>query len=281
MKRIPKQTDATPTVQTAQQQTGSLPALPPDLAEVGGYTPGSVPLPESQSFPWIGFWTKKSGRAADVVQALGALTDGTPYLCTGDNYYHIMSYTFVTLAETRYWAAIDEDNDAVRVWMQEQPFGKKYIHNGKPLSIKDCVQCILLLLPGMAPLHADLQPAQIAVCDFRGTKAPAVIGHLKELEKTFTPEWARSNGDVAGKVPPRFRVVSNFVIVPKSSRNGGFGYQLAKNNTTTIGLAQIEAIAKWHADENAQEEFARAQEIYMQRVQNLRDQAAQADKAGL
>ena len=267
---IIEETEAEHDEQTSLAKAGSNGDLPSfaGLMELGDYTPGSIPLPEPRGFPWIGFTHENSSRVRDVLDVIGDVGDGHPYLSAHGTYFSLVQASFVVLAEIRYWAVTDQDNDLVQAWLEEQPFGTKVLVKGKKESVKSCVMCILLILPGSEPLHDQLQPAQVAVCDFRGTKSPFVLDLIRGIEESMTPEWAEQNGQLAGAVPPRFRVTVSFNLKDRTGR-GGFAYTEARGDVAPATLTQLEAAAKWHENEEAQAEFAVAQETYDQRVADL------------
>jgi hypothetical protein len=257
----------------------ALPQLSETLADIGHYEPGETPLPEGGGgVAWIGFFQPKAGRAGEIVKALGSITDGTPYMRIAGGYVLVGGFAWVVLAQKRYWCALDDKSSLIAVWQHDQGFNTQVRVEGKIRKVKDAVTAILLLLPGQQPLPEELAPATITVCDFRGTKAPAVLQHLKAVETAMTPEWAAENGDLASSVPPRFRVCSQFRVKAVTPR-GGNAYSLAEAHTLPASLAQIEAVQEWHQNEDLQEEFSRAQEIFTQRVSKLMDMALDKDGA--
>lgn len=232
-----------------------------DLNEIGAYETGEIPLPEPRSFPWMGFTHENSQNIRDVIAVLGDVGNGHPYLKADGQFFSMLQCAFVVLAATRYWATSDDKNNLIEAWLEEQPFKRGS-------DIKACVQCIVLILPGAAPLEEALQPAQIAVCDFRGTKAPWVFDYLRGVEEALTPGWAAANPEIAGAVPPKFRVTATFNLKDRTGKSGK-PYTEARADVEPLTIAQAGAIARWKRDEDSQAEFSAAQEIYDQRIAEL------------
>jgi hypothetical protein len=255
----------------------NLPMLGADLGSIGNM-PVAIPLPESGGTPFVGFFSKKSSRAADVIKALGSVSEGFPYYSVSGDYYPLAQCTFQILGEFRYWCVLDDKNDMLRAWLLEQPFGKKVMIGGKRLTVKDAAMAIMLVLPGAAPMPEEMRPAQIALVDLRGTKSPCVFDHLKGMIEAQTPEWAKAHGDLAATVVPRFRVASSFVIKAENSRDG-WAYATARAKTEPVNMAQIEAIRAWSIDKELQEEFTHLQEVHTQRIADLKQFATECDKA--
>lgn len=248
------------------------------LADIGDYESGSVPLPEGRSFPWIGFMHENSKKATEVVEALGEVPDGTPYVCIEGNYFPILTCALITLAEVRYWCATAKGSsrDLIGVWFEEQPFGASF----QGQKIQSAIACIVLILPGRgknAALPDELAPAQVTVCDFRGPKAPLMIDYLKSVEESMTPEWAAEHGDLAGSVPPRFRTTAMISVKGRPGK-GGYDYQEARGKCAPATTTQLEAIVKWKKDEEKQDQFNLAQEIWSERVAALRSQSLDASE---
>lgn len=217
--------------------------------------------------PWIGFYNKKAGRASEIIKALGAVGEGCPYVCVGENYYDLTSAAFVIIDEFPYWAVADESNELTHVWETPQPFGAKVGKKGK---VKDCLNTLTLILPGAGPLAKEIQPALVTVSDFRGTKVKAGKRHLDAVEETTTTEWVRANGEIAGAVPPRFRVASSFKISPKTGRSG-FAYALADSVSAPMSVSQLAALQAWWKDEECREALTLAEETLQRRCAWLRE----------
>lgn len=269
IKRKSKQAEAAPapaaTTAVATVDQGDLPAVPADLMELGRFQrPQNLKRLGGESVPWLAFHSAKSTRAGEVIQALGNVAEGTPYLCVEGSYYRADDVGFVSLEELPFWMTTAADFKPKKVWFEAQPFGAT---DGKDKIKEQCLS-ITLILPGAKPLHGDLAPALCTLTTWRSTKCPAIRGHLDAVEDTQDPKWAKANPTLAANLPPRFRVTSALRIETKSG--GEFPYALAKAVPAPATVEQVNAIISWWQDEDCQEEFQAIQEAYDRQVAYLR-----------
>lgn len=256
------------------REQSKLPTLGGFLAEIGDHQPGEVPLPEPRSgFPWIGFWHENASRAEEVAEALGQAAPGEPYIASGGAYYSAAKFSFFVLVARRYWCTTDASNNIVHCTMDDPGFRAKDPDGDV---YKDCAIAIILVVPGVDALPEEFGPALLTISDFRGTKSPCITEHLQAVEKSMTPEWAQTNGDLAASVPPKFRVASGFKIKSKPARGKSFGYDVAHARTSPSTTTQIEAVFAWGEDEEKKAEFAAAQEEFTERVAAIAALAGEA-----
>lgn len=253
---------------------GGVPATMADLAEIGAWIPGSVPLPEPRSgFPWIGFYHENASRADDVVEALGSCSPGEPYLAAGGAYYGIAKLAIYVLAFRRYWCTTDQRNDLIHVTLDDPGFRAKDPDGD---TYKDSAIAIVLLVPGPgedAGMPEELGGYLMTVSDFRGTKSPIIVEHMLAVERSMEADWCKEHGDLAASVPPLFRVASTFKIKSKPARGKSFGYDTAHARSLPSTTTQLEAVVAWRNDAEAQEQYALAQEEFTRRVQSLAELA--------
>lgn len=208
-----------------------------------------------QGAPYTGFYHPRKRVASDIVAALKAqgrssVVDGHPFIAKDGTYLDAADVPFTLLDYFQYWGKTDVAGNLETAWTEARRPG-----NG----IKQCMYTLMLHVPD------DGDPF-VTVTDLRGTKEPAGSQHAKAIGASETTEFAKANGDLVGKVPPVFRVLSTFAVTPKPGKN----YSLANANTSPATAEQVEKILAWAEDEDAQAALGIATQVYEARVESVR-----------
>ena len=237
------------------------------LAKLGGFARSTAlaPAKSGGSTPWLGFHSGRSTRAGDVTEALSRIVEGTPYLAVGDSYYNASHWAFTLLNEFPFWCTLGADFQPEHIRLTDPGWGAKHAEGAV---WKAQILTVMLHLPGAEPLPSDLKPATVSLSTFRATKVDAAKKHVDAIERATKSAWARANGDVAAKVPERFRVTSKLLIEAKTARSG-FAYQVAKSSASTISVPQMEAVFTWIADPECQLALEDAQKLFETKVAEL------------
>lgn len=245
------------------------------LAAVGGFDRHEHLAQDGVGLPRLGFYHEKGGDAKDVINALGNVTVGTPFVKVEGKIYNASGYAFLSILEIPWWCTTNPANNhrPDRAWITPQPFG----HMVQGNKVGENIDALILLLPGTTALHADLAPIMPALANFRGPRCPALRQHVDRVEETVpdtsdaqqmkkAAEWAQKLGPLVN-LQPRFRLTSMLRIETKSSKNGP--YAMAKADTAPISVAQYTALAQWLGNEELQEEFRTLQEGYSRKVAEI------------
>lgn len=264
------------TTTPAEPDTPQLPAVNAGfLATLGAYEDhDAIKFQSDTDSEWrfVRFYSQKANNAVDVVSTLGKqIREGHPYVAGNETIHSVAGLRFAVLAEFPHWVALGEDYAPAAAWLEPQPFGSKW--NGE--KVKEGFVALLLFFPDTSEVPEELEPAFVALAEVRGTKAPFVKDYLKAVKKTTTPEGAKALGQVASAVPPRFRVLGQFDMVPKTT--GKFSYALAKCHTAPATVAQLEALSEWAGDEQAQADLESLRQLYDRKVDELKVLAAETE----
>lgn len=241
------------------------------LAKYGGFTRAAslAPTRGGSGGAYLGFHSNRSSVAGDVLQALGRVPEGTPYLCKGGEFYNAGDWAFLSLAEFPFWCTLGNDFHPDLVRLTDPGFGAAAPNGDK---WKAQVLAILLHLPGQEPLPKALAPAVASLTTFRATKVDAIRGHVDAVERSQAPEWAKQHGETVASAPPRFRVTSRLLVESRTARSG-YSYQLAKSAASAISVAQVEAVGLWAGNAAAQEDVDALQRTFDAEVAKLQEKA--------
>jgi hypothetical protein len=224
------------------------------FAGIGAYTPEQaalVPAVQSAlSAPVLDWYHPKQPCAPDVVKALGALAEGTPYLRSPAG-------VFARAEGLGFCVLGDELAESVFYCERGGPPNYRPIsaYRQERAGLELWIRAVLLVLPGTIapPAGFGASAPGGAFCvsaELKTTKAAFVQEHLAEVGRSCTPEWAREgrNGELVTAVPPRLRVVSTLRLKAATSRSSGHPYTVAHAASSAINLAQLHAVAAWRHD---------------------------------
>lgn len=281
------------------------------LAAYGGYErPAEVDVSKDEGGgatfePWrfLRFFSKKANNALDVIMS-GAIgknpVEGHPYVTytvktpTGEKdsdgkdvyevehqFVDVMNTPFVVLKEMPHWVTkpVGGMSGPDRCWLTAQPFkakvGSQKVQRG--------YESVILFLPedGSLPFTAS--------ATVRGTKSDCVKDFLKSVDMTTSPgsykridkktgevsnaakDLISELGDRMSRLPPRFRVVGRFNIIPKPG--GRFSYGIARANVDGITEGEEAQLRDWDASIEAQDYAASIMKLYGEKCQELIDLA--------
>ena len=260
--------------QASTAGTATAPARPTQTTALTLEAAGSPQLPTSlvepaSAIPWLGFFEKAGddSRRAAVVAQLGSLTVGTPYVGKGNRYYKANEMAFCLLGAPVFhaWVVYGGDNREERVWLEKPGFDT---YEGR--RVTEIVRCVLLGLPGVAPMPEELGAAVVLTASFRSAKVPAIRTLIQGVSETMTDEWAKLNGRLV-EAHPNFRVAGTLTISPdvvKSGQNKGRSYAKANMKIAPISMGQATAIQTW-AKNGGLDEMAEAFRIHSSVVDKL------------
>jgi len=277
-----------PTIPTPPRGTPVSPPAPPQLpsltggtlAQLGSYTPtAGMVLSGGGEFgkeTVLCFAHESRNVTKEAQTQVGPLGIATPFVKLGEEFARVDGCSFTIIAEFPYWVTTAGPNYAPdRCWLSSKR-GKDDRGN----AYKERIFSVVLLLPGTSPLPEELRPALICFADWRGAECQGIKGHLTEVAKTTSPEWAKLNGQLAGAAPPRFRISSGFSPKAGTARGNGKAYGIVKNVSAPSNLSQVEAIGQWFAAEDCREELALVEEAFERECAKFRAMADETKADG-
>lgn len=249
-----------PTTAVAPAGAAQTFALSPELAKAFALAGGNKPteLTEGVGTPYVMFFDKKSEQSTKIVQAIPSVAAGDPILVVGGEYELVKSVPYVLLDEFQFWVVTDESTYKPTAYRLDQPAAKG--------DWKEQLLCLMLLLTE--------QPI-LTLTTLRTTKCPIAKTLKKAIDKAETPEAIKADPMLGALVqagaPPRFRVVGNFVMTPKSGQRA---YVLGDSRCTTAQPQQCVAIGNWFASPEGQDEHKLLRAAFDEQVADVRKKAA-------
>ena len=236
-------------------------------------------LDSGPKVPYVMFFEPSSTKAGDVRKVIPDVSDGTPILMLPDGKpIPFAPHAFTVLQALPYWAVIGPKPkfETLAVSLTKRK-GDTPEFGPKTYWKEQCLALLLVLPAADGRSAVEVGPGLATVTTFRGPKCTAARGHLDAIDKAMTPEWIRLdplNAVVAGGVEdPRLRVVSQFKIEARTSQTSGNAYTQATAVSSTVSVAQVQAIGAYMGDAECQAELKAAVEAYDRIANKLREQA--------
>ena len=214
---------------------------------------------EGDGLSRIGFYSGRENptRGAAIIDDLGEVPPGTPYLYFDGSHYPLGGYRYAMLASYAYWAAHGNKYEVTKAWAQDP--GKSAVVNGAQVFVKECILTIGVVVPGKSALPEALAPAVCTLDTFRGAQTRGPKDLLKAQVATTTPAWAKqgANGVIAGAQPrPELRVTAAVQGASKPTKDGSNSYIVCSMFPDTINMAGMQALGAWSTDAELQVELA-------------------------
>lgn len=240
--------------------------------------------PVGGGLPYVGFYTGRGSRAADISRALGNCSYGTPYVRAEGQYYPWRHCGFTLLGVHQYWAASDQRYQPVAAWDRDpgkRQYGARWI--------SETVSCVLVVVPFGGPLPEDLAPALATLSTFRGAQCRGVLKHHAEVvrvngDSPDAAKWQRENGAIVSALLPPFRVVSKLDPQTGTIKHGeraGDPYLRVESSQHLPDAQVIAALGEWYQAPECAEELQRVLEEFARRKAEIEKLiAATAAKEG-
>lgn len=195
--------------------------------------------------PYLGFYSARSNNAAKMVDALGRITDGHPFVRDeGGEYYSVKGAAFLSLAEWPHWYTVDTAFRPERVYLTP-PTGK----DGRALReidgqrLSEAVLSITLVLETETiKLHADVLAT---LTTWRDTKLGALRTHLDAVGRAASTDWVAKHPEFAA-VPEVLRIASVLDVQSITSK-AGRPYTVAVAKPVPLTITQGKAVAAYMA----------------------------------
>lgn len=301
MQRVPKTVAAPPATTTEIQAPAATEMGNIFLAGFASEAPDNhVPQAQPASggrVPYLGFFHPKSGSAAEITEACKTedleVGVGMPFLgnVEGPGFVRIDAAGFVIWGQhVPYWCTTDTSNNVVEAWLEPQAVFEDRVDKktGKPKSIRRYVDgnkmhgsclAMILILPGRKPLPEALAPATLAIADVqKNHQSSSILRAFDNAQKAKDPAYAKTLGEIVSKAPPGLRVVSRFLITPKT---GEVVWATADSAAKPLTMDQLAAVQAWGTDAALQDERERVEEIFETRVAAIKQKAAETAERGL
>ncbi len=225
---------------------------------LGAFAESNVEL--SESHPYLSFVSPKSPKYPDILEQLGKIDDGTPFVFADGRYVAVSEASIISIREIAYWATLTKDFRVDKATTEKQSFGAR--REGE--RVKEHILSVLLVL------HPEL-PSGIALTltTFRSTKTPALRAFLRGMRDASQPGWAKISKQNAAvmSAPPRFRTAA--VIRMKRMPGSSFPYDKATGIARTVTAAQQSVLARWLNDADQKAALGDVLEAYARQEQDL------------
>lgn len=222
-----------------------------------------APFNEStaQGITYLGFVHPKSKNYGDIIQKLGTVPEGTPYLCSGGTYTRLDQPKLHYYNGGRFWVKRDAQSNAVAARATEPEGAERR-------EFKDTVEAIVLV-----HVNGTVIPA---VTSLRGPKAELGVVADKELKASQTPDWVQKGKDyaVAAQIPlpyARFTVTGRtYTDMIKYGPAAGSKFTGLKASVSPITPGEADTLIKASQTPEFKKLLASATETLESRIKQLK-----------
>jgi hypothetical protein len=210
---------------------------------VGGALAAAANLSDDEqveaSLPWLGFYSKKSGRSSEIKDAIPNIAEGAPFVCHSGDVYELVQAIQVLDGQRRYFTKDDGEGQMVAASITET----------------DEIKSEKILATFLVYTNDRIIPA---IGTLRGTKSRIVSDFIKGAANTNSTGWFDRQGPIGKRLadlPARLRVVGYITTLQKTAKSG-FTYHLGRCNCKTLNDSQVELLMTAMGDEKFDADLA-------------------------
>jgi hypothetical protein len=182
--------------------------------------------------PFIGFYSKKSNRSAEVKNALPGITEGSAFVCyNGDEYAHVQAVQILD-GQQRYFSKSDSDGRKIAAGLTETAD-----------TPNENVLAVVL-----AYTADKIIPT---VTEFRSTKVRCVRDFVSAAARTEAEGWSDRQGPIGQRLAAlgaRLRIVGEITLQQKTSKKTGNIYHLGRCACKVLNDSQVQLLIDAMAD---------------------------------
>lgn len=226
-----------------------------DDAGTGAIAPLEI---KESGVPYVGFYSTKATKAAEIAAAVPGINPGQPYLAhPTKGYQRLSNFKFHILNRTLHWVQRDSENKPIRATNKDP--GDMY----GPL--KENFETLILV-------YTDDGTVVPALATFNVAKAPVGRVATKTLYEAATDEWFTKSADHAATktIPnPEYRFTVNVTSFVKPAKTSGFPTVNARATTKPSTIGELQMLAKSIEDPSFGELFSAAKTAFNNRIGEL------------
>lgn len=184
--------------------------------------------------PWIGFYSKKSGRASAIKDAIPGVTEGTAFVCSEGDRYERLEAIQVMDGQKKYFSKSDSEGQKIAASTVES----------KETPDENILAVVL------AYTADRIVPT---VSEFRKTKVRCVKDFITAAHRTTSDGWADRQGPIGKQLaglPPRLRVVGSITLQQKTAKSSGNIYHLGRCHCAVLNDSQVQLLIDAMGDES-------------------------------